>query len=289
MMYAWYNGYADPVEMARRGYRLVSIPDRYTYIVPMAGYYYDYLNTRYLYDKWTPAHVADAVFEERDSSIAGGMFAVWNDVVGNGISVSDIHHRIMPALHTMATKTWNIAPSLSFDEFDAARGSLSEAPGVDRSAKIGDEKGLVYEAAEVMPGMSLPYSEIGYGYTVTFDMEARAEEYGTELFRSPYAVFYLSDPVCGMFGFARDGYLNTFGFRPYDNEKISVKITGDSVSTSLFVDGSLVERMGVGKRYLNDGTETQNNFIRTLMFPLGKAGDFRSRITDLKVYNYVVD
>lgn len=289
VMYAWYNGYADPAEMARRGYKLVSIPDRYTYIVPMAGYYYDYLNTRYLYDEWTPAHVADAVFPERDSSILGGMFALWNDVVGNGISVKDIHHRIMPALQTVAAKTWNVSPALAFDDFEAGRGGLSEAPGVNQSAKIGDRRGLVYEAPEVVPGARSPYSEIGYGYTVTFDMEARPEEYGTELFRSPYAVFYLSDPVSGMFGFARDGYLNTFGFRPYDGEKISVKITGDSVSTSLFVDGKLVERMGVEKRYLNGGTETQNSFIRTLVFPLEKAGDFKSRITNLKVYNYIVE
>ncbi len=289
VMYAWYNGYADPVEMARQGYKLVCIPDRYTYIVPMAGYYYDYLNTRYLYDKWTPAHVADAVFEERDSSILGGMFAVWNDVVGNGVSVKDIHHRLMPALQTVATKTWNVSPSMAFDEFESGRGGLSEAPGVNQSAKIGDGEGLVYESEEVSPGAEAPYSEIGYGYTVTFDMEARPEEYGTALFRSPYAVFYLSDPVSGMFGFARDGYLNTFRFRPYDGEKISVKITGDSVSTSLFVNGKLVERMGVERRCLNDGTEAQNNFIRTLVFPLEKAGDFRSRIANLKVYNYIAE
>ncbi len=178
---------------------------------------------------------------------------------------------------------------MAFDEFDAERGGLSEAPGVNQSAKIGHEKGVVYEASELLPGTLSPYGEIGYGYTVTFDMEARTEALGTELFRSPYAVFYLSDPVSGMFGFARDGYLNTFGFRPYDNEKISVKITGDSVSTSLFVNGELVERMGVEKRYLNEGTEAKNDFIRTLVFPLEKAGDFKSRITDLKVYNYIVD
>ena len=47
--------------------------------------------------------------------------------------------------------------------------------------------------------------------------------------------------------------------------------------------------MGVEKRYLNEGTEAKNDFIRTLVFPLEKAGDFKSRITDLKVYNYIVD
>ena len=62
-MYTWYNGYADPKEMAKLGYKQVCIPDGMMYIVPMAGYYYDYLNIKYLYDSWTPAHIGNVVFE----------------------------------------------------------------------------------------------------------------------------------------------------------------------------------------------------------------------------------
>ena len=95
-MSAWYNGYADPKEMVKQGYHLISIPDGLLYIVPQAGYYYDYLNTKYLYEKWTPNIVGKEVFPERDPAILGGMFAVWNDHVGNGISTKDIHHRCLP-------------------------------------------------------------------------------------------------------------------------------------------------------------------------------------------------
>lgn len=285
IMYAWYNGFANPKDMVQQGYNLISIPDGLTYIVPLAGYYWDYLNTERLYKQWTPAHVADVVFEEKDPAIIGGMFAVWNDIVGNGISVKDIHHRIFPALQTIAVKTWNIAPAFSYTEFETKRQKLSEAPGVNQLGRIGDdENSLVYETASVTPGSELPYTEIGYGYTITFDMEAANENYGTELFRSPNAVFYLADPVKGMFGFSRDGYMNTFAFRPYPGEKISVKITGDALSTSLFINGQLIERMGIEKRYLNEA-EKQNNFIRTLVFPLKNAGNFESRITNLRVYN----
>ncbi|RGV26285.1 family 20 glycosylhydrolase [Odoribacter splanchnicus] len=285
IMYAWYNGFANPKDMVQQGYNLISIPDGLTYIVPLAGYYWDYLNTERLYKQWIPAHVADVVFEEKDPAIIGGMFAVWNDIVGNGISVKDIHHRIFPALQTIAVKTWNIAPAFSYKEFETKRQKLSEAPGVNQLGRIGDdENSLVYETASVTPGSELPYTEIGYGYTITFDMEAANENYGTELFRSPNAVFYLADPVKGMFGFSRDGYMNTFAFRPYPGEKISVKITGDALSTSLFINGQLIERMGIEKRYLN-GAGKQNNFIRTLVFPLKNAGNFESRITNLRVYN----
>ena len=229
IMSAWYNGYAEPKDMVKQGYKLISIPDGLIYIVPAAGYYYDYLNTQYLYENWTPAHVGQAVFEEKDPAILGGMFAVWNDHVGNGISVKDIHHRLFPALQTLATKTW-----------------------------------------DALPEESLPVREIGYGYTVTFDLEAASEDYGTALFRSPNAVFYLSDPVSGLFGFARDGYLNTFNFRPYPGEKINVKIQGDNVSTSLFIDGKLIEKMDIQKRYFNAGKDSMN-YVRTLVFPLEKA------------------
>ena len=285
IMYAWYNGFANPKDMVQQGYNLISIPDGLTYIVPLAGYYWDYLNTERLYKQWTPAHVADVVFEEKDPAIIGGMFAVWNDIVGNGISVKDIHHRIFPALQTIAVKTWNIAPAFSYTEFETKRQKLSEAPDVNQLGRIGDdENSLVYETSSITPGSELPYTEIGYDYTITFDMEAANENYGTELFRSPNAVFYLADPVKGMFGFSRDGYMNTFAFRPYPGEKISVKITGDALSTSLFINGQLIERMGIEKRYLNEA-EKQNNFIRTLVFPLKNAGNFESRITNLKVYN----
>lgn len=284
IMSAWYNGYADPKEMVRQGYKLISIPDGLVYIVPAAGYYYDYLNTQYLYEQWTPAHVGKAVFEEKDPAILGGMFAVWNDHVGNGISVKDIHHRLFPALQTLATKTWDAQIDLPYADFDRLRQGLSEAPGVNQLGRIGRTEGLVYEVAEVRPGSSLAHEEIGYGYTVSFDLEAADETPGTELFRSDNAVFYLADPVSGRFGFARDGYLNTFQFRPYPGEKLNVQVKGDNRSTSLYINGKLVETMDIQKRYFNGGKDSMN-YVRTLVFPLKKAGSFKSKITNLKVYN----
>ena len=284
IMSAWYNGYADPKEMVRQGYKLISIPDGLVYIVPAAGYYYDYLNTQYLYEQWTPAHVGKAVFEEKDPAILGGMFAVWNDHVGNGISVKDIHHRLFPALQTLAAKTWGAQAGLPYADFDRLRQGLSEAPGVNQLGRIGRTEGLVYEVPEVRPGSSLAHEEIGYGYTVSFDLEAADETPGTELFRSDNAVFYLADPVSGRFGFARDGYLNTFRFRPYPGEKLNVQVKGDNRSTSLYINGKLVETMDIQKRYFDEG-KTSLNYVRTLVFPLKKAGSFKSKITNLKVYN----
>ena len=162
IMYAWYNGFANPKDMVQQGYNLISIPDGLTYIVPLAGYYWDYLNTERLYKQWTPAHVADVVFEEKDPAIIGGMFAVWNDIVGNGISVKDIHHRIFPALQTIAVKTWNIAPAFSYTEFETKRQKLSEAPDVNQLGRIGDDEVLCMRLHQLLPDPScrIPKSDM---------------------------------------------------------------------------------------------------------------------------------
>lgn len=283
VMNAWYNGYADPAEMIRQGYQLISIPDGLLYIVPVAGYYYDYLNIEKLYADWTPAHIGKAVFEEKHPAILGGMFAVWNDHAGNGISTKDIHHRVFPAMQTLAVKMWSAKnTSLPFADFNTNRQLLSEAPGVNQLGRIRRTPGMAYEQAVVNPGSSTPHREVGYGYQVSFDVVGAEETPGSELFRSPNAVFYLADPISGLMGFARDGYLNTFNYRVQPGEKASITIQGDHRSTSLLVDGALKEELNMQKRFFNGGKDSMN-YIRTLVFPLEKAGNFKSKVSNLKV------
>ena len=288
IMNAWYNGYADPATMIKDGYQLISIPDAMVYIVPLAGYYQDYLNEVFLYKEWTPAHIGKAVFEEKHPAILGGMFAIWNDHAGNGISVKDIHHRVFPALQTLAVKTWTgKETSLPFEVYNEKRSAISEAPGVNQLGRIGKSPALVYERSTVAPGSTSTYPEIGYNYTVSFDITGAPEKSGTELFRSPNAVFYLADPIRGMMGFARDGYLNTFPYKVNPGEKATIQIEGDHRSTTLRVNGKVVEEMNIQKCYFNAGKDSMS-YIRTLVFPLEKAGNFNSRIENLKVHNYRV-
>lgn len=288
VMNAWYNGYADPATMIKDGYQLISIPDGLVYIVPKAGYYYDYLNEPYLYKEWTPAHIGKAVFDEKHPSILGGMFAIWNDHVGNGISVKDIHHRIFSPLQTLSVKMWTGAQTgIPYETFNEKRALLSEAPGVNQLARIGKKPELVYERFTVAPGSTSDYPEIGYNYTVSFDITGAKESEGTELFRSPNAVFYLSDPIRGMMGFARDGYLNTFPYKVNPGEKATIQIEGDNCSTTLRVNGKVVDEMNTQKLYFNAGKDSMN-YVRTLVFPLEKAGNFNSKVQNLKVYNYCV-
>ncbi len=286
VMNIWHNPYAQPRDMKELGYKMISIPDGLTYIVPQAGYYYDYLNCQYLYENWTPAVIADQKFEENDPYVLGGMFAVWNDHVGNGISMQDVHHRVFPAMQTLAVKMWTGKDAkLPYADFNQKRLTLSEAPGVNILGRIGEGKEMVYETAVVTPGMKTPYHEVGYDYTVSFDIEGADEAKGTELFRSRDAVFYLADPISGMLGYARDGYLYTFGHRVKPG-KVNIAIEGDNQATRLYIDGKLVEELGKRTLYFNEGGKDKMYQSRTLVFPLEKAGQFSSRISNLKVYNY---
>lgn len=304
LMDIWYNGYADPVEMKKQGYKLVSIPDGLVYIVPAAGYYYDYLNCQYLYEHWTPAVIGNKTFEENDPMIEGGMFAVWNDHAGNGISTKDVHHRVYPALQTLAVKCWTGKETkLPYAEFDSKRAELSEAPGVNELGRLGKPGSVVLEKATVNAGETLNAEEIGYNYAVTFTIDGKQEANGTELFRSANAVVYLADPDQGKLGFERDGYRNLFNYRIPAGEKHTITIEGTNKMTRLLVDGAVKEELGPKTLYVMrdqdrahyqvKGTYTyepvvyqptdQIYYQRTLVFPLRKAGNFKSTITSLKV------
>lgn len=286
LMHAWYNGYADPKEMIKQGYDLVSVPDGYLYIVPAAGYYYDYLNTEKLYKDWTPAHIGKEIFPEKHKQIKGGMFAVWNDHAGNGISTKDIHYRVFPALQTLAVKMWTGKDcKVPYETFNTQRMALSEGPGVNVAGRMGNKPRAIYNQEVLQPNTKTGLKEIGYHYTVSFDVQSVKETPGTELFRSPDAVFYLSDPVSGKLGFARDGYLNTFNYQFYPAEETSVAISGDEKSTRLYINGKLQEELNIQKRFFNGGKDSMS-YVRTLVFPLEKTGNFGSTIKNVEVLNY---
>ena len=291
LMYEWYNGYADPTEMIKLGYDVVSIPDGWTYIVPAAGYYYDYLNCGMLYNNWTPAQIGNQKFEEKHPQIKGGSFAVWNDHAGNGISCKDIHYRVYPAMQTMAVKMWTGAkPTVPYEQFNMARLALSDAPGLNIAGRFGGNKRTIFEFPALSAATSYAEStgvrEIGFEYTVSFDIEYINEKNGAVLFSSRDAEFYIADPIQGKLGFSRDGYLNTFNFRFYPGEKAHIAISGNKDVTKLFVNGKLVETLDKQTIYHNEGGKDKMYYVRTLVFPLERTGMFNSKISNFKVENY---
>ena len=64
------------------------------------------------------------------------------------------------------------------------------------------------------------------------------------------------------------------------------QISGDQQSTSLYVNGKLIEKMNRQTKMFNKDGKDKMYYVRTLTFPLAKAGQFKSQITNFKVVNY---
>ena len=316
IMSMWSNGFAKPKDMKEAGYKMISIPDGYVYIVPAAGYYYDYLNCERLYDSWTPANIGGTQFDECDPSIIGGMFAVWNDHPGNGITVQDVHDRVFDAMPTMATKCWSGATvKADWATFKANSASVGEAPGIDA---VGHLIGHL-EAKEVKPGTDRfvqkfyePFKgenidcvvDRGYPYEVTFTVDCKPEQKGTVLLSSPNANFYLSDPLQGKVGFEHEGYVHVFGYRLPKEGTVTLTIKGDNNTTVLYVNGVVKSRLTRetlhvlakdprshvltlegSNAIVADATFSVKRmyYMHTLFFPLAQTGTFNSTVRDFKL------
>jgi len=310
LMACWSTDYAEPDSMMKLGYRILSIPDRYNYIVPAAGYYYDYLNCKWLYESWTPATLFGKPIAEQHPQLEGGMFAVWNDHYGNGISTKDIHHRLYPAMHTFSTKCWTgQLTSVPYEKFDEKRLLLSEAPAVNELGRL-PETPVKLDVVEAGQPLNLKIQnskfkiqnsmiEAGYDYAVSFDIDCAAEANGTILTTGENATFYLADPETGRLAFSRDGYLNKFNYKLPETGRVSIRVEGTNAETRLYVNNRHRETLRKRDAYsvgepLNTMPDAPYHttvyvptrrmfYVATLVFPLEKAGNFKSRVTNLEV------
>lgn len=297
---AWYNGYADPREMAKEGYDLISTPDGWLYIVPAAGYYYDYLNTKRLYTKWEPNMIGDQTFAYGHPQIRGGSFAVWNDHSGNGITEYDVHHRVFPAMQTLAEKMWaGSDTTVSYDVFMAKGSKLLTAPGLFMGKglstwKIGNSVNAVIKdkAMQLRGGKSYFVSNLsgaGYDYAVEFDVKPEGKQLpGAVLFSSPYATLKLMQEGTDKLGFSREGYNDHFNYTVPSDVWTHIKITGDRKGTTLYVNGVKQDDLR-GQQHSFSNTKDKIARMQTLYFPLQRVGDeknaFKGWIRDIKVSN----
>lgn len=131
IVHAWNSGWQNPVTSVAEGFKIINMLDAYLYIVPKAGYYYDYLNKQWLFNNWTPAYVGgNSQLNPDDPNLLGGMFAIWNDMLGKKVSASDVHDRFIDALPVMAEKMWRGQSSDStFADFDRLSDQLGTGPG----------------------------------------------------------------------------------------------------------------------------------------------------------------
>ncbi|MBQ7461884.1 MAG: family 20 glycosylhydrolase [Bacteroidaceae bacterium] len=290
MMSMWYNGYANPRDMHKQGFHMISIPDGMVYIVPAAGYYKDYLNRQYLYQHWEPAYIGKEHFQHQDPLIDGGMFAVWNDMTKNGISVGDCHDRILPAMQVISEKCWHAkadTTDVAWEKWQSFSRMLDDGPLTDEIGRKSMVNHIDLKPNNTIfntKGSIFNIHQIGYPYTVEFTIEWADEKPGTILCTSERSTFYLSDPVKGMLGFSRDGYLFNFKYKGKPGKKETIQLKGDNGGLTLYADGKLVERLKPDVGYKANDKHSTYKIMRTLIFPLQETGDFRSKITNFSAW-----
>jgi len=131
----WDTAWSNPVEMARQGFELINASGTLLYIVPHAGYFHDFLDTRLLYTSWDPSifdlsHPALNLPSD-DPHLLGATFAVWNDRLGQVVSDADITARITPAMPVVSEKIWaGATPDLSYAQFEQNISQVGPAPGL---------------------------------------------------------------------------------------------------------------------------------------------------------------
>lgn len=301
LMGMWSDYMAKAADMKAEGWNMICMPDASVYIVPLADYYHDILPNEDIYNNWTPANFEDTTLVEQDPQIAGGMFALWNDLYGNGVTVHDAHIRILPVLQAMAVKCWTgQLTSLPYSTFESKRQLLAEAPGVNELGKVSKQPIAV---AELTPDKSLNLGQdaIGYGHKISFSIDCKPEQKGTVLTSNTNEVFYLSDPINGKLGFKRENYTDCFKYALPEEGHVDVTIENTSTSTNLYINGKLTEKLEQVRIYMVNPNDKANHmpgnswqlegyepkrsmrYQRALYFPTQKTGKFNSRITNFKV------
>ena len=295
---AWSFDWVDPEGSIQEGYKLINTCDTYLYIVPGAGYYREFLDHQWLYEKWTPWMMnRHQTLPVGTPGVLGGMFAVWNDQCGNGISEQDVHYRSFPAVQVMAERMWkgDNLEEVPFTQFEALCQAMPEAPGVNLLGRIDKETLLLEEEATLNGKESIetPLQEVGYPYTVSFSIcpDVEGQSISGVLFQGPHSTVYTNWENTGRIAFARDGYAFSFGsFVLPKGEWTDIMIKGDWKGTSLYINGKLQERLeGRKKRVYNPKYDRLENMPiqETLVFPLHQIGDsingFKGKVKNIHI------
>lgn len=284
IMNAWSKDWVNAHKMLKDGFKIISTPDVWLYIVPAAGYYRDFLDIAWIYNNYRPEMVNGSVtlpnFQE---GLLGSTFAVWNDICENGISQLDVHYRTLPAVKAVGTKNWKVAPTKTWEEHQAVANISTDGPGVNLSGvytqaelnEIASKVGTTPVSLNGKQELTLGGTELGYKYDVSFDLKPeRNNRSDAILFQSQHGKVTLNTEGKGKIGFSRDGYTYTFNYAPKNRVWQNVRIVGDHKSVALYVDGKEQETLTAYKK--TEGMPSGFMFQQTLVFPLEKVGDIRN-------------
>lgn len=318
----WNWGYANMDKMYEMGFDLIDCNDGHFYIVPNAGYYYDYLNDNVVYTD--PLNSIDKVtIPAGDPQVIGGAFAVWNDMTDyleNGITEYDVYDRITAAAGLFGANSWgrgslNTAdakalsqelgdePSTNFgyevsvsDSGQIAQWNMddmSDASGMGRDLAEGKNAGL-----EQVDGRSALKLDGDESYASVADDALSTAGLGNDLrvkvkrtsastdpqvlFESAYGQIMAVQEGTGKVGFTRENHRFSFAYELPVDEWVELEFKNTMTETQLYVNGELVDTLGDG-----DKAAEGKALKATTMLPLARIGSktqaFRGYVDDVRV------
>lgn len=316
-MNLWNGGWADMKEMYDLGFDLINCNDGQYYIVPNAGYYYDYLNENVLYNNKIN-QIGNNYVPAGDEKMIGGAFAVWNDMTDyleNGISEYDVYDRINTATALFGAKLWGKGvktleqakstatqlgdgPDTNFgyevesksdaivnypmdDMSDASGNSYDLSEGVNAEiAKVDGKNALKLNGGESY--VNTPLTTIGLNNDLRVKVKRTASRNDEQiLFESDYGTFKAVQKETGKVGFTRENRDYSFDYTLPVNEWVELEFKNQQNIIELYVNGTKVDALG-------DGEKVEGRpLLATAMFPIARIGSkensFIGYVDDLRI------
>ncbi|MCH1962202.1 discoidin domain-containing protein [Clostridium perfringens] len=317
----WSLGWEDPKARIDEGYKLVNVPQPYTYITP-SRWHKDFMNTQYVYNNWEPVQFDGNIsLPLGEPNLLGGKMAIWGDESMEGIVEMDLHERLLPAVATIGEKTWRgNREDKDYTEFMKTFNSLDEGPNTEVSREVESKSDIVLEydfktsdgrdtsgnayngtikngefkEEEANKYLSLngetvletPLKAITYPYTVSFDL--KVEELGNVMnIFSGYEgeLKVLED---GTLSIRRSFYEQNFDYKLQKDKWTNITLVGTFENLALYVDGEFVQQLHSNRKHDNSIVSGQE-FYTTFVLPLEKIGEgLKGGIDNIKLYNRVL-
>lgn len=316
-MNLWNGGWADMKEMYDLGFDLINCNDGQYYIVPNAGYYYDYLNDNTLYNN-DINRIGSNYVPAGDEKMIGGAFAVWNDMTDyleNGISEYDVYDRIKTPTALFGAKLWGKGgktleqakstatqlgdgPDTNFgyevesksdaivnypldDMSDASGNSYDLSEGVNAEiAQVDGKNALRLNGGESY--VNTPLTTIGLNNDLRVKVKRTSSRNDEQiLFESDYGTFKAVQKETGKVGFTRENRDYSFDYTLPVNEWVELEFKNQQNIIELYVNGTKVDALG-------DGEKVEGRpLLATAMFPIARIGSkenaFIGYIDDLRI------
>ncbi|KAJ1956045.1 hypothetical protein EC988_001548 [Linderina pennispora] len=209
----WDWTYSNPVDLVKRGHKVSNLNAPDVYLVPRSQSYWDYLDSKKLYELWEPwvFDILDKTNSSRNLKpneplLTGGGFANWNDFLGESVTRVEVFDRVSKAAGAVAEKLWSGAQNtqrVSYDDWaPKAKKLLENIPGLtlqrrpkskgqfvisyDFEDGVKDASGNQYHG-ELKNGAKIVEIGEGHGKAVQLSSDAYIET-PLESIRYPYAI-----------------------------------------------------------------------------------------------------